>query len=32
MNSSEKLETNIPTPEQQQLPKNPEGDFEIDDE
>lgn len=32
MNSSEKLETNIPTPEQQQLPKNPEGGFEIDDE
>lgn len=32
MNSSEKLETSIHTPEEQQLPKNPEGGFEIDDE
>jgi len=32
MNASEKLETNIPTPEQEQLPKNPEVGFEIDDE
>lgn len=32
MNPNEKSETNIPTPEQQQLPKNPEAGFEIDTE
>lgn len=32
MNSSEKLETSIKTPEQQPPPKNPEDGFEIDDE